>query len=73
MIVTQAKRVVDNLIDVQCYQTSRNEYGTEQKYWIYSDQCHSKEQAIKNIDNWVKDINTYAEMLKIQIMELKNE
>lgn len=73
MIVTQAKRIVDNLIDVQCYQRSCNEYGTEQKYWIYSDQCRSKEQAIKNIDNWVKNINTYAEMLKIQVEELKDD
>lgn len=73
MIATQAKRIVDNLIDVQCYQINRDEYGTEQKYWFYSDQCCSKEQAIKNIDNWVNNIKTYAEALKIQVRELDNE
>lgn len=70
MINIQVKRVIDNLIDIQCYDLSHNEYGSEQKYWIYSDQCRSKEQAIKNIDNWVKNINSYAEMLKMQVEEL---
>ena len=71
MINIHVNRIVDNLIDVQCYELSHNEYGTEQKYWIYSDQCDSKEEAIKNIDNWVKKIQTYADMLKIQIKEIE--
>lgn len=70
MIKTRVKRVVDNRIDVQCYDSSCNEYGTEHKHWIYSDQCSSKEQAIKDIDNWVKNINAYAETLKTQIRRL---
>lgn len=70
MIIIKAKRIVDNLIDVQCYQLSCNEYGTEQKYWIYSNQCATKDEAIRNVDEWVSRIKTYAEMLKIQIKEL---
>lgn len=71
MINIHVNRIVDNLIDAQCYELSHNEYGTEQKYWIYSDQCRSKEEAIKNIDSWVKKIQTYADMLKIQIKEIE--
>ena len=71
MIITKAVKVVDDRIDVLCYDLNRNEYGTEQKYWIYSDQCNSKEEALKHIDEWVKRIQTYAELLKIQIKDLE--
>lgn len=70
MIEIQAKRIVDNLIDVQCYQRSCNEYGTEQKHWIYSGQFATKDEAIRNVDEWVSRIKTYAEMLKKQIEDL---
>lgn len=71
MIITKAVKVVDDRIDVLCYELSRNEYGTEQKYWIYSDQCDSKEAALKHIDEWVKRIQTYAELLRTQVKELE--
>ena len=71
MIITKAVKVVDNRIDVLCYDLSHNEYGTEHKHWIYSDQCDSKEAALKHIDDWVNRIQNYAELLKIQVKELE--
>lgn len=71
MIVTKAIKVVDGRIDVLCYQQTQNEYGSEGKYWIYSDQCNSKEEALKHIDEWVKRIQTYAELLRTQVEELE--
>lgn len=70
MLITRARRVVDNRIDVECFETSHNEYGTEHKHWIYSNQCRSKEEAIKNIDEWVKKIQAYADTLKLKVKEI---
>ena len=72
MIITEAKKVCDGTrIDVLCYEPYETDYGTKEKRWVYSDQCRSKEQAIKNIDEWVARIKTYAEMLKKQVKEMK--
>ena len=71
MIITEAKRIVDNRIDVLCYRQTQNEYGSEGKYWIYSDQCDSKEEALNHIEEWVKQIQEYAEMLKTKIKDLE--
>lgn len=73
MLITRVRRVVDNRIDIECFELSHNEYGTEHKHWIYSNQCRSKEEAIKSIDDWVKRIQSYANILKLQLKEIEND
>jgi hypothetical protein len=72
MIVTEARKVCDDTrIDVLCYEPYETDYGAREKHWIYSDQCRSKEQAIKNINDWVERIKTYAKILKEQVENLE--
>lgn len=72
MVVTEAKRVCDDTrIDVLCYDVYETDYGSKEKFWIYSNQCATKDEAIRNVDEWVRRIKTYAAMLKKQIEELE--
>lgn len=71
MIVTEVRKIVDGIIDVTCYSISQNEYGTTSGYYIYCNQSKSKEEALKDINEWQNTMNRYAEILKKKVKELE--